>query len=109
MRQVVFDLIAAHLDNVRIHCVVVDKARIVPARQTKSPMYRRMLGYLPGGTLTATLDTGADRVIVTNDTMPVNKKRKAVEKSIQGAVARNQLPGLKFRILHHQSRSRYGL
>ena len=61
------------------------------------------------GALTAELDTGARKIIVITDTIPVNKKRKAVEKSIQGAVAGNQLPGLKYRILHHQSRSHYGL
>lgn len=108
-RHVVFDLIATHLNNIRIHCVVVEKARIAPARQTTSRMYRWMLGYLLRGALTAELDTGTDRVVVITDTIPVNKKRKAVEKSIQGAVARNQLPGVKYRILHHQSRSHYGL
>ena len=35
-RHAVFDLIAAHLDNIRIHCVVAEKARIAPARQTTS-------------------------------------------------------------------------
>lgn len=108
-RHAVFDLIEAHLDNIRIHCVVVEKARTSPARQTTSRMYRWMLGYLLRGALTAELDSGAGRVVVITDTIPVNKKRKAVEKSIQGAVARNQLPGLKYRILHHQSRSHYGL
>ena len=68
-----------------------------------------MLGYLLRGALTTELDTGANKVIVITDTIPVNKKRKAVGKSIQGAVFRNQLPGLKYRILHHQSRSHYGL
>ena len=68
-----------------------------------------MLGYLLRGALTTELDTGANKVIVITDTIPVNKKRKAVEKSIQGAVSRNQLPGLKYRVLHHQSRSHYGL
>ena len=52
---------------------------------------------------------GTKRVVVITDTIPVNKKRKAVEKSIQGAVARNQLPGLRYRILHHKSRSHYRL
>ena len=108
-RHAVFDLIEAHLNNIRIHCVVVEKARIGSARQTTSRLYRWMLGYLLRGALTAELDKGANRVIVITDTIPVNKKRKAVEKSIQGAVAKNQLPGLKYRILHHQSRSHYGL
>ena len=43
-RHAVFDLIAAHLDNIRIHCVVVEKARTTPARQTTSRLYRWMLG-----------------------------------------------------------------
>lgn len=52
---------------------------------------------------------GANEVIVITDTIPVNRKRQAVEKSIWRAVRRNQLPELKYRILHHQSRSYYGL
>lgn len=43
---------------------------------------------------------GVNEVIVITDTIPVNRKRQAVGK---------QLPELNYCILHHQSRSHYGL
>lgn len=70
----VFDLMAAHLDNIRIHCVVVEMEKIVPARQTTSRMYHWMLGYLLRGAPAAELDMGADRVVIITDTIPMNKK-----------------------------------
>lgn len=39
---------------------------------------------------------------------PVDRKRQVVEKSIRRTV-RKQMPELKYRILHHQSCSHYGL
>ena len=76
-RHAVFNRIAEHLDNICIHCVVVEKARIAPATQTTSRIYRWMLGYLLRWALTAELDTGVDKVIVITDTIPVNKKTKS--------------------------------
>ena len=109
IRKAVFDLIAAHLDDMRIHCLVVEKAGIDPALRQAEGLFKWMLGYLLRIALAEELDAGAKEVVVITDTIPVNKKRKAVEKSIQLAVARNQLPKMKYRILHHQSRSHYGL
>lgn len=109
VRKAVFDVIAAHLDDLRIHCLVVEKAKTDPALRETSRLYKWMLGYLLRRALSGELHAGADEVIVITDTIPVSKKRKAIEKSIQLAAARKQLPKLKYRILHHQSRSHYGL
>ena len=72
-------------------------------------LYQWMLGYLLGKALSEELNAGAKDVIVITDTIPVNKKRKAVEKSIQRALASKQRPTVAYRIFHHQSRSHYGL
>jgi len=55
------------------------------------------------------LAAGAEEVIVITDTIPVNKKRHAVEKGVQLALAQMLPEGMKYRILHHESRSHYGL
>ena len=56
------------------------------------------------------LDDGeAEKVIVITDAIPINKKRKAVEKAVRTTLARMLPPGMNYRILHHQSRSHYGL
>ena len=50
-----------------------------------------------------------EEVIVITDTLPVQKKRQAIEKTIKETLT-NKLPlDCKYRILHHNSRSHYGL
>ena len=61
-----------------------------------------MLGYLLRAALSEELSTGAREVIVITDTIPVNKKREAVEKSIQRALAEKKQPKVTYRILHHR-------
>ncbi|WP_448508115.1 DUF3800 domain-containing protein, partial [Immundisolibacter sp.] len=50
-----------------------------------------------------------DEVIVITDTIPIQKKRQAVEKAIKGALSAMLPAGMRYRILHHASRSHYGL
>ena len=109
VRQAVFDLIATQLDNMRIHSVVIEKEKTAPAMRETERLYKWMLGYLLRRALSEELNAGAKEVIVITDTIPVNKKRKAVEKGIQRALASKQRPNVTYRILHHQSRSHYGL
>ena len=55
------------------------------------------------------LGEDADDVIVITDTVPVNKKRRAIEKGVQLALAKMLPQGRRYHILHHASRSHYGL
>ncbi len=48
-------------------------------------------------------------VIIITDAIPVNRKRRAVEKAVRTTLARMLPPGMNYRVLHHQSRSHYGL
>ena len=50
-----------------------------------------------------------EKVIVITDTIPVNKKRRAIERAARTALHSMLPPGMKYHILHHQSRSHYGL
>ena len=109
VRHAVFEVIAAHLENIRIHCVVIEKEKTDPAMRKTERLYEWMLGYLLRKALDEELNTGAKEVIVITDTLPVNKRRKVFEKSIQRALASKQPPKVTYRIIHHQSRSHYGL
>ena len=109
VRDAVFGVIGAHLDKLRIDCLVVEKRKVRPPLQEDERLYRWSLGYLLRRVLSYEQDAGASDVMVITDTIPVNKKRKAVEKGIHDSVVMKQLPGMKYRILHHQSRSHYGL
>lgn len=109
VRETVFDAIAAHLEAIRIHCLVAEKANVDPALREPGRLYPWMLGCLVRKALSEETIASADEVVVITDTIPVNRKRKAVEKSIQLAVTRNQPLKPKYRILHHRSCSHYGL
>ena len=53
--------------------------------------------------------SGADSVMVITDTIPVNRKRRAIEGGIRRALAAMLPPNVPYRLLHHSSRSHYGL
>ena len=109
VRDAVFGVIAAHLDDMSIDCLVVEKRKTRPELQEDKRLYQWTLGCLLARVLSHERNAGTSDVMVITDTIPVKKKRKAVEKAIHRAVIENQLPGMKYRILHHQSRSHYGL
>ena len=109
VRGMVFDILSAHLDGMRIDCLAVEKAATDPALREDKRFYPAMLGRLLQRVLPEEFSLNADEVIVITDTIPVNKKRKAIEKGIQLALAKMLPSGMKYRILHHDSRSHYGL
>lgn len=109
VRNGLFGLIAAHLDGMRIDCLVVEKPRTAPALRETERFYPEMLGRLLRFVLPRELDTDANEVIVITDVIPINKKRQAVEKAVRTTLARMLPPGMNYRVLHHQSRSHYGL
>lgn len=110
VRRRVFELIASHLDGMSIDCLVVEKARVDPASQEDRRFYPELLGFLLQLVLPAALDAdGVEKVIVITDTIPVNKKRRAIERAVRTALHAMLPPGMKYRVLHHQSRSHYGL
>ena len=109
VRSRVFDVIAAKLDGMRIDSLIVDKPKTGPALRDDQRFYPEMLGHLLRFVLPKDLAAGAEEVIVITDTIPVNKKRQAIEKAIQQALARMLPPEMRYRILHHASRSHYGL
>ena len=95
-----FDLIATHVDGMRIDSLIVEKRKTSPALRDDKRFYPEMLGLLLKFILPKELPSGADEVIVITHTIPVNKKRHAVEKGVQLALAKMLPPGMKHRILH---------
>ncbi len=109
VRRKVFDVIAAHLDSLRIDCLVVDKPKTGPALRDDKRFYPEMLGHLLKYVIPRELKDDVDEIIVITDTIPIQKKRQAIEKTIKGALAKMLPLGMRYRILHHASRSHYGL
>jgi hypothetical protein len=109
VRHKVFELIAGNLDSLRIDCLVVEKAKTGPALREDKRFYPEMLGYLLRYVIPREIKNGVDEVIVITDTIPIQKKRQAIEKAIKGVLAKMLPAGMRYRILHHASRSHYGL
>lgn len=109
VRRKVFDLIGQHLHALRVDSLIVEKPKAGPALRDDKRFYPEMLGHLLKYVVPRELKDGVDEVIVITDTIPIQKKKQAIEKAIKGALAKMLPPGMRYRILHHASRSHYGL
>ena len=109
VRGRVFDLIAANLEDLRIDSLVVEKCKTNPKLREDRHFYPEMLGYLLKFMLPKEIDAGAREVVIITDAIPLRKKRQAIEKAIQQALAEMVPDHVKYRILHHASQSHYGL
>ena len=110
VRSAVFDLIAANSSEMDIDCLVVDKERVPQHLRDEVRFYPAMLGHLLSLVVPIDMEAGeADEIIVITDTIPVNRRRRAVEKAVQTTLGGTLPPRARYRILHHQSRSHYGL
>ncbi len=109
VRKRVFELIAGCLVSIFIDCLIVEKRKTIPALQEGERFYPRMPGYLLKYVLSKAPSANAEEVIVITDTIPLNKRRRNIEKRVQFTLAEMLLPDKKYRILHHDSRSHHGL
>ena len=87
----------------------MERPKTGPALREDRRFYPEMSGHLLTFVLPKELASGADEVIVITDTIPVQKERRAVEKAIPQALAKMLPLDMRYRILHHASRSHYGL
>ena len=93
-----------------IDCLVVDKSEVLSAMRDEVRFYPAMLGHLLSRVASIELESGdTEEIVIITDTIPVNRRRRTVEKAVQTTLARMLPSRVKYRILHHQSRSHYGL
>lgn len=109
IRSRVFDLIGLIMHGIEIDFLIIDKRKIEPALREDRRFYPETLGRLLSYVLPRLLDDGAAEVIVITDTIPVHRKRSAIEKGVQLALGRMLPANMPYRILHHSSRAHYGL
>lgn len=108
-RNAVFKLISSELDAFRVDSVIVEKRKTGRALRVSNRFYPKMLGYLIRYVINGTDLAEWSEVIVITDRLPVNKKRRAVEKAIK-VTLESMLPGdVTHRVLHHNSSSCVGL
>ena len=109
VRNRVFDIMGSRLDGVEIHSLLVEKRKVVPELSAEGRFYPEMLGNLLSYVIETPFHAASEEIIVITDTLPVKRRRQAIEKAVKVTLER-MLPGsLKYRILHHDSRSHHGL
>lgn len=109
VRDKVFHIIQRYLKSLRIDNLIVEKSKTGPALRDVLEFYPRMLGYLLRYPLKNHSLIGIDEVVVITDSIPVQKKRKAIEKAVKMTL-RSMLPDtIRYRVMHHASKSTFGL
>ena len=109
VRGKVFDIIVAHLQNIRVDSLIVEKRKTVPGLQAEGQFYPKMLGHLLKHVLAMPSHREAAEVIIITDTLPLQRKLKSIRKTIQSTLTEMLPAGAKYQILHHDSRSHRGL
>jgi hypothetical protein len=109
VRDRVFEIVSQNLASMRIDSVVVEKRKTGPALRPVEKLYPKMLGYLLRHVLDRQQLAGFTEVVVITDAIPVRKMRRAVEKAVKVTLAAMLPPDVKYRLLHHDSKSHFGL
>lgn len=109
VRDRVFAAVAPHLATMKFDAVVVEKRKTGPALQDAYAFYPRMVGYVLRHILGQYQLTDFAEVVVLTDRLPVQKKRESFEKSIKKTLSAMLPAGARYRLLHHDSKSHYGL
>ena len=109
VRNRVFDLIATHLGDMRMDCLVTEKSTVSANLRRDTQFYPRMLSYLLKHLLHKELTTDANEIIVITDSIPLRSRRHVIAKAVKRALTEMIPQTMKYRIMHHNSRSHFGL
>lgn len=109
VRNGVFAIIARHLEAVRVDSLIVEKQKVPPAIRADEAFYPKMLGILLYGLLRRVSLSLYQEVIVFTDSVPVQRRRQAIEKAAKTTLAGMLPPGTRYRLYHHDSKSNLDL
>ena len=109
VRSRVFDIISGHSEGVEIHSLFVEKSKVPPDNRAEERFYPEMLGNLLRHVLETPLHAAAEEIIVITDTLPLKKRRHAIKWAVKPTLVRMIPNSPRYRVLHHDSRSHYGL
>ncbi|MDI6816317.1 MAG: DUF3800 domain-containing protein [Actinomycetota bacterium] len=109
VRNEVFNIISDNLTDFHIDSVIIEKRKTGPALQAVEKFYPRMLSYLLRYVLQPQFLQGCANIIVITDRIPINSKRKAVEKSVKQTLTAMLPSHVNYKVLHHESMSCIGL
>lgn len=104
-RNQVFHIIQSNLSGIRVDSLVVEKRKTAESLRAEERFYPEMLGYLLRYVIQGHDVRQFAEVIVFTDRIPVQRKRQAVEKAVKLTLAQRLPEGVRYRVLHHDSKS----
>jgi len=109
IRDNVFSIIGAKINSLRIDSVVVEKRKTGPTLQLPGNFYPKILGYLLRFVVSRQNFANISTIFVITDTLPIQSKKKSFQKTIKKTLVAVLPKSVNFKIMHHSSRSTYGL
>ena len=108
VRNEVFSMLSKHVPTNSVDAVIVEKSKTGPALRPPEKFYPKMLGYLLRYAIEKAPGPIGEVVVIT-DSIPVRKKKKAIEKGIKTSLPSMLTTGTPYRLMHHPSAAHYGL
>jgi hypothetical protein len=105
VRDRVFHIISKNIQHHHFDSIVVEKRKTHPKLQSDIAFYPRMPSYLLSYVFKNINSQQYDEVVVLTDTIPLQRKRKAIQKEIKTLLKKNLKAEAKFRVMHHSSKS----
>lgn len=109
IRARIFQLIQNYQIKFGINSLIVEKNKIGHSLQKPETFYTKLLGYLIGHVFNDYPCRQAGKIVIVTDTIPIQRKRKAIEKSIKVTLAQMLPKDTRLTILHHTAKAHYGL
>lgn len=105
VRDQVFAVIAADIAKYTAFCVIIRKNMANPVLRSPQALYPRVFEWLIKYVLPRALASGDSMVVAVTDAIPVNQQKRAVEKAVKTAFKAHLPTGVRYQLLHHQSKS----
>ena len=109
VRNSVFNIINKYLDETRLDSLIIEKRKAMPALTVVERFYPEMLGHLIEHVISGYNLDNYEKIIIFTDSLPVERKRKAVEKAIKKVLIKRLPKEVKYSIYHHESKSNFDL
>jgi hypothetical protein len=103
-RDAVVATMAAH-DAWRFGAIVVEKSKVSPSIREETRFYPQFASMMLRFVLKGCVRPGTERVVIVTDTLPIQRHRQVVVKTLKGACRSDLAPSLPFEIYHHPHES----
>ena len=108
-RNEVLQIITRHLNGISIDSIIAEKSRTAVALRSEDRFYPELLGVLLQKIIERQNLSIFREVIIFTDTIPINRKREMIAKSIKTTLSEKLPSGIQYRIYHHASKSNVDL